>query len=84
MNLYRTNVSLASSWRSTSSEEGAQIDLVIDRKDQTVNLCEMKYTQKEFVIDKKYDETLWHKISAFQEKTIHASLSNLLLLLRMV
>ena len=58
--------------------------MVIDRKDQTVNLCEMKYTQKEFVIDKKYDETLRHKISAFQEKTIHASLSNLLLLLRMV
>ena len=61
--------SLTSSWRSTSSDEGAQIDLVIDRKDQTVNLCEMKYAQKEFVIDKKYDETLRHKITAFQEET---------------
>jgi hypothetical protein len=61
--------SLTSSWRSTISEEGAQIDLVIDRKDQTVNLCEMKYAQKEFVIDKKYDEVLRHKTAAFQEET---------------
>ena len=66
---------LTSSWRSTTSEEGAQIDLVIDRKDQTVNLCEMKYAQKEFVIDKKYDEVLRHKITAFQEETqTHKSL----------
>ena len=67
--------SLTSSWRSVSSEEGAQIDLVIDRKDQTVNLCEMKYAQKEFVIDKKYDEVLRNKLAAFQEETrTHKSL----------
>ena len=32
-------------------------------------LCEMKYAQNEFVIDKKYDETLRNKIAAFQEET---------------
>lgn len=33
-----------SSWRElgTDSEKGAQIDLVIDRADRIINLCEMK------------------------------------------
>lgn len=61
--------SLTSSWRSNSSEEGAQIDLVIDRKDQTVNLCEMKYADRTFVIDKQYDENLRNKLASFREET---------------
>lgn len=61
--------SLVSSWRSETSEEGAQIDLVIDRKDQTVNLCEMKYSITEFAIDKKYDAILRNKQAAFQAET---------------
>lgn len=32
------------SWRSTSCKPGAQIDMVIDRDDDVINLCEMKYT----------------------------------------
>ena len=61
--------SLTSSWRSNSSEEDAQIDLVIDRKDQTVNLCEMKYADRTFVIDKQYDENLRNKLASFREET---------------
>lgn len=61
--------SLVSSWRSSSSEEGAQIDLVIDRKDQTVNLCEMKYSIAEFMIDKKSDAVLRNKLAAFLAET---------------
>lgn len=61
--------SLVSSWRSEISEEGAQIDLVIDRKDQTVNLCEMKYSITEFAIDKKYDAILRNKQAAFLAET---------------
>ncbi|MCD8184055.1 MAG: ATP-binding protein [Bacteroides sp.] len=61
--------SLVSSWRSETSEEGAQIDLVIDRKDQTVNLCEMKYSIIEFAIDKKYDANLRNKQAAFLAET---------------
>jgi uncharacterized protein len=34
---------LTSGWRSTDSKQGAQIDLVIDRRDEIINLCEMKY-----------------------------------------
>ena len=31
-------------WRSEKSDPGAQIDLLIDRKDGVINLCEIKYT----------------------------------------
>jgi hypothetical protein len=57
------------SWRSKLSEPGAQIDLVIDRRDDVVNLCEMKYSNQEFTITKKYDAELRHKQSAFYEET---------------
>lgn len=60
---------LVCSWSSSSVERGAQIDLVIDRKDDTVNLCEMKYYATEFVIDKGYEEKLRNKIAAFREET---------------
>jgi hypothetical protein len=37
---------------------GAQIELLIDRRDNTVNLCEMKFSETEFAINKKYAEDL--------------------------
>ena len=46
----------ASSWKYISDKEkesGAQIDLVFDRPDNIVNLCEIKYCSAPFVIDKK-------------------------------
>ena len=58
-----------SSWRSKTSEKGAQIDLVIDRRDQVINLCEMKFSINQFEIDKKYDEELRNKISTFRKET---------------
>jgi hypothetical protein len=48
---------------------GIQIDLLIDRNDQTVNICEMKFYQKEFIISKSYAEQLRRKISVFSEVT---------------
>jgi len=50
-------------------EKGAQIDLVIDRPDNAINLCEIKFTDREFVITKKYAEELKYKIEIFREKT---------------
>jgi uncharacterized protein len=58
-----------SSWRSSTLEKGAQIDLVIDRRDQVINLCEMKFPINQFVIDKKYDTELRNKIAAFKKET---------------
>ncbi len=55
------------SWSSRGGEvEGAQIDLVIDRADRSANLCEMKFSETEFVIDKKYARELEHKRAVFR------------------
>ncbi|GHU68813.1 hypothetical protein AGMMS49983_21750 [Clostridia bacterium] len=58
-----------SSWRSKTSDPGAQIDLVIDRADQVIDLCEMKYSNEMYPIDKAYDKKLRIKRSAFAEET---------------
>jgi uncharacterized protein len=58
-----------SSWRSSSLKNNAQIDLVIDRRDQVINLCEMKFSINPFTIDKKYDIELRNKIAAFKKET---------------
>ena len=56
-------------WRSSHSSPGAQIDLMIDRRDDVINVCEMKYAQIPFVIDSTYEKQLLHKLSAFAEET---------------
>jgi hypothetical protein len=60
-------------WRfvpgSTSEQTGAQIDLLIDRADHTINLCEMKFYNAEFRIDAKYAKELRNKVSVFKEQT---------------
>lgn len=58
----------ASSWRATSGQ-GAQIDLIIDRRDQVINLCEMKYSINPYVIDKKYADELRNKVGTFKTET---------------
>lgn len=52
-----------------SKEDGAQIDMIIDRADNCINLCEMKYCNTEFVIDKDYSKKLKAKKDVFREKT---------------
>jgi len=59
----------ACSWRSQKEGQGAQIDLVIDRKDDTVNVCEMKYTNGEFEITKEYERKLLNKLEALAKET---------------
>jgi len=50
-------------------QAGAQIDLLIDRADHTINICELKYTQEPFIIDAAYATELRRKLSVFREKT---------------
>ena len=52
-----------------TSENGAQIDLVIDRSDHCINLCEIKYTDTPFTITKSYAENLRNKRDIFKAKT---------------
>jgi AAA+ ATPase superfamily predicted ATPase len=48
---------------------GAQIDLLIDRRDNTINVCEMKFSESEFMIDKKYAGDLRRKLDVFRRIT---------------
>ena len=60
------------SWRtsakSSRSNQGAQIDLLFDRSDDAITLCEIKYTEKPFIIDKAYARSLENKRSIFMEQ----------------
>ncbi len=50
-------------------KRGAQIDLLIDRNDGVINLCEMKYTKVPFQIDANYEANLLNKRTRFIEAT---------------
>lgn len=58
-------------WRhvTRNRESGAQIDLLLDRQDLCINVCEMKFSLSAFVIDKKYATELQNKINVFRENT---------------
>lgn len=56
-------------WRCTDGEKGAQIDLVIERTDQTVNICEMKFTTVPYSISADDEMNLRHKLARFEEYT---------------
>lgn len=45
---------------------GCQIDLLIDRNDRVINLCEIKFAGSEFIITKSYVQELNRKISLFK------------------
>lgn len=57
------------SWTGIYDEIKVQIDLLIDRKDDTINLCEMKYYNRPFRIDKSYHSQLQEKVDIFKEAT---------------
>ncbi|MFK7935075.1 MAG: ATP-binding protein [Saprospiraceae bacterium] len=55
--------------KGTSTDKGVQIDLILDRKDQVINLFEIKFYNKEFVLSKAYAEMLRRKMNVFQSET---------------
>jgi uncharacterized protein len=62
------------SWRLTPSKNdnqktGTQIDLLFDRADGIINICEIKHYNKLFTIDKTYAQRLRYKLDAFKEQT---------------
>lgn len=70
-----------SSWvfAGNRTEKGAQIDLLIDRADRIINICEVKYSNKKFIIDKRYAGELKAKKEVFRmhsrsNKTIHLTM----------
>ncbi|MBQ9001640.1 MAG: ATP-binding protein [Eggerthellaceae bacterium] len=49
--------------------EGSQIDLLIARRDQVINVCEMKFSTDEYVLTKAADRNLRNKVRDFQVVT---------------
>jgi AAA+ ATPase superfamily predicted ATPase len=62
---------MPSTWRfaGKTDQNGAQVDLLFDRRDDTIILCEIKYTNKPFSIDKAYAQNLENKIQVFKNVT---------------
>ena len=50
-------------------KHGTQIDLLIDRSDRSISICEMKYCNGEYEISKAYDAHLIHRLKVFKKVT---------------
>ena len=68
-------------WSKRADEDlpGAQIDLIIERKDNVVNMCEIKFYSDEFLVDKDYHLLLERRKALIKEKipkkaTVHSTL----------
>lgn len=59
-----------SAWRSKQPEQNTQIDLVIERADHNINLCEMKFSSGMYAIDKGYEQKLRERMSIFLAETM--------------
>jgi uncharacterized protein len=57
------------SFHGSQKSDGAQIDLVIDRADNCINLCEIKFSNDVYVLTKKDQEDLERKRRIFQHET---------------
>ena len=53
--------------RGNGDKQGMQIDLLIDRADDVVNLCEMKYCRTPFTVTKDYAQTLASRLKGMEE-----------------
>ncbi|MDN3507260.1 MAG: ATP-binding protein [Simkaniaceae bacterium] len=64
---------VAGTWRyaprASTNQKGAQIDLLFDRPDGTISICEIKYSESPFTIDKSYAQELYNKIDVFRKQT---------------
>ena len=56
-------------WRHVpgKGQPGAQIDLLLDRQDRCINICEMKFSNEIYTITKKYAEELQQKLTVFSQ-----------------
>lgn len=57
-----------SAWsKQEPDSDGLQIDLIIERNDNIVNMCEIKFYSDEFTVDKNYDRILRNRCSVLQQ-----------------
>ena len=57
------------SWSYKDEKQGAQIDLVIDRNDKSIDLCEIKYSVGQYELKKDYVEWLRERRNLFRDVT---------------
>lgn len=57
------------SWFGKGTNRKAQIDLLIDRADKTVNMCEIKFYSSPYALTAKDEEDINSKVEAFLEST---------------
>ena len=57
------------SWRSEKKKGGAQIDMLLARRDGVINRCDMKFSTGQFAIKPGYAASLANKIAVFKEET---------------
>ena len=53
--------------KGTIEQQGIQIDLLIDRKDNVINLFELKFYAEPYILTKKYANTLREKVGIFKQ-----------------
>ena len=62
-----------STWRQHSNKDkdqhGAQIDMIIERADSMIHLCEMKFSVKPYTLKQDYLDRIERRMWAFQEAT---------------
>ena len=58
-----------STWRSKDADPGAQIDLLISRRDGVINLCEIKFSLHPVTLTANDDRDLQHKRITFLAET---------------
>lgn len=56
-------------YKGDEHQTGAQIDLLIDRADNSINICEIKFYSTPFLITKNYREQLRQKAAIFEQQT---------------
>jgi hypothetical protein len=56
------------SWRSKESERGAQIDLLIDRADNMINLCEIKFLDTPYILGKEELNKILNRKAVFSSE----------------
>ncbi len=55
--------------KGNADQEGMQIDMIIDRADNCVNILEVKFHNTEYEVSESYGRQLLHKATIFQERT---------------
>lgn len=61
--------SMEYSWLGEYEEKKVQIDMLIDRKDDVINVCEIKSTDQEFELDAEYEKKIKKRLEIFRLAT---------------